>query len=196
MADFTKAVDAVGSPFRAFRDDPKGTLLKMADSGQRVPITTTKTSFSLTIHATSANRRGVIGAVSEISVRQSFVVDEEYDVHVDGRGLPRELVPQIMSSRTLRLNRYDLYTQTLEQVFGSPTEIILSAKAIGPISMRLTWRPPERSTLGAIVVAQSTTSVYEYGDCYITDIGRTMSTNNVIVGADATLVWRTLRQLQ
>lgn len=187
--DRTKAV------IQGFKDDPKGFLLRGVDSGQRVPVTKTKTAYGLTIHARVGNRRGVIGAVHEISAQQALQVDDEFEVDANARGLPRELIPQIVGSRTLTLRRYDLYTATLEQVFGTP-ELITLADQIGPVSLRFMWKSPQPSDVGAIVANSNTLAIYEYLDCYITNLGQTVSMQNVIVGREATLIWRNVRRIQ
>lgn len=189
MADLTK-------PFKDFLGDPIGTLRRGADNGQRVPSTRTKTSFALTIHATVGKRRGVIGAIYEISPNQMLQVDEENEVNAQATGLPRELIPQLVTGRTLDIKRYDLYTNTIEQVFSGPKEIVTLAEQIGPVNVRLMWKSPERSSLGPIV-GGAVMQVYEFVDCYITKIGRTISAqDDVIVRADAAMVWRNIRQLQ
>lgn len=169
-----------------------------------IPVTRTRTSYTLTLHATSGKRRGVIGAVHELSYDQGMQVEDLFEVDGFAKGLPRELVPQILSSRTLKLARYDLYTATIEQIFGRP-ELITLADQLGPVSLRMIWKDPEPQ----LVVDPSTVGVtniqnflpipalhaYEFTDCFITSLGRTISTQNRIVGANATLNWRSIRQL-
>lgn len=195
----------MADPIKGFLDDPIATLKKGSpDNGQRVPGTTVRTSFSLTLHATVYDaakgivRRGVIGAVSEIVPRQQMKVDEEYELDRFGRGLPRELVPQNLTNRSLTLRRYDLYTKNIEQIFNGNALVMLIDQRT-PISLRMTWRDPNPSLVGQIANPETytaATQVYEFSDAYITDLGRTISTNNVIVGADATLIWRKLTRLQ
>ena len=189
------ASDFITKPIQGFKDDPIGTLLRGVDNGQRVPVTKTRTAYSLTIHAVVGQKRGVVGAIHEISTRQRQAVDEEWEVDPLGRGLPRELVPQAIEGRTITLRRYDLYAATIEQIFGAP-ELITLADQLGPVSLRLMWKVPNSGDIDLITQQQSTISVYEYTDCWITDLGRTMSTANIIVGADATLIWRNCRRLQ
>jgi hypothetical protein len=190
------ATDFILRPLQGFKSDPIGFLTRGVDNGQRVPQTKTKTSFSLTIHAVVGQRRGVIGAVQEIGVRQRQTIDEEYEIDSVGLGLPRELVPQTIEGRTITLRRYDLYQATLEQVFGAP-ELITLADQLGPVSLRFMWRNPNFGDIDLITQQQETMAVYEYTDCWITDLGRTMSASgDIIVKADATLVWRNCRRLQ
>lgn len=190
-----------GSPFntfantaRGFVDDPIGSLLRGVDNGQRVPVTKTKTAYSLTLHAVVGNRRGVIGAVHEISTAQSLQVDEEWEVDALARGLPRELVPQVVTGRSFTLNRYELYSATLAQVFGAP-ELITLADHLGPVSLRLMWKDPNPSDFGAIL-ANTQMSVYEYTGCYLTQMTMSASMSSIIVGTNAQLMWTSIRRLQ
>lgn len=187
--------DRLTGPIRGFKDDPIGFLLRGVDNGQRVPVTRTRTAYSLTIHATVGNRRGVIGAVHEISTRQRQDIEEEFEVNSLGTGLPRELIPQNVTGRSIQLSRYDLYKSTLEQVFGTP-ELITLADQLGPVSLRMMWKNPNSGDIDLVTQSQSTISVYEYTDCYITDLTRTVSMGNVIVGTGASLTWRGCRPLQ
>src|SRR5687768_146493 len=186
MADFDilKPARRFGA---AFLDDPVGTLLRGTDNGQRIPVSKTVTSYALTIHATVGLRRGVVGAIHEISTAQTLAIDEEYEIDALARGFPRELIPQIVSGRTITVQRYDLYRSTLEQVFGEP-ELVTLADQTGPLSLRLTWRAPEPSSIVGAFVRDpaSQLSVFEFSNVYIQNLGRTISMNNVIVGSNAT----------
>lgn len=187
------------SPVKAFLDDPIGTLQRGQDNGQRIPNTRTKTSFALTIHAIVGNRRGVIGGINRIAVRQSRTVEEEYEVESFARGLPRELIPQILSNRIVTLKRYELYKATIKQVFAAEYvpggELLTLLDQTSPFTIRLSWSDPEPTDLGAIARNVPQRHVYEYMNCYFTDMGEEVSTTDVIVQADATMVWGNIRQL-
>lgn len=195
------AIDDIVRPqVRAFLNDPIGTIQRGVDNGQRIPVTRTKTSYALTIHAIVGNRRGVIGAINRIGVKEVRGVDEEYEVETFNRGLPRELIPQLLSGRTISLKRYELYTQTIRQVFAAQYipggELITLLDQSSPFSVRLSWKSPEPTDLGAIARGVPQTRVYEYVNCYFTDMGNEVSTGEVIVQAEATMVWGNVRPLQ
>ena len=196
--DLSNAANSAASPLRAFQGDPlqvAKNLLQGVDNGQRVPVTATKTSYGLTIHAVVGNKRGVIGAIHEIAPSQALQLDEEWEVNANGKGIPRELIPQILTGRTLALQRYDLYKSTLEQVFGTP-ELITLADQLGPVSVRFMWRNPNPSDIGAVLQSTPLISVYEFVDVYITALTRPISAGNIIVGTNATMTWRDIRRLQ
>lgn len=193
--------DSLTRPFRAIVDDPLGSLNRGVGStnSSDIPATSTRTSYGLTIHAKKGNYGyAQIGAVHEVSVNQTLTVEEEFEVNALSKGKPRELVPQNLTARSLTLQRYDLYANILEEVFGSP-ELITLADQLGPVSMRMHWRSPtDRTALGLLLPQMTQSSslrVYEFTDCWITTLGRTYSTGNTIVGASATITWRDLRRI-
>lgn len=176
-------------PLKAFANDPLSQLRSGIDNGQRVPVTKTMTSYSMTIHARVNGKQGVIGAVHEIGLNQTQTIDEEYEVDSLGKGIPREIIPQILSSRTLTLQRYELYTATMEQVFGQPALITL-ADQVSPVSVRLLFKRPEPSDVAAVLQNNSKMTAYEFTNCTISNLTKTYSMGNIIVGANATLIWR------
>lgn len=181
---------------REFLGDPLAFVRNNQDNGQRVPVTATRTSYGMTLHAKVGNKRGVIGAAHELAVNQNMTIDEEFEVDALATGLPRELVPQIVTGRTLNLQRYELWTQTMSQVFGTP-ELITLADQRGAFSVRVSWKQPGGSQVGSIFDPSLAPEqrVYEFMQCYISSWGQTMSMNNTINGANATIVWRTCRRL-
>lgn len=147
------------------------------------PTTVTRTSHALTIHG-AGRRRGIIGAVHALSVSQTRQVDEEFEVDVFGHGRPIELVPQNLTARTMQINRYDLYHQVMEEVFGD--ELIDLTDQSSPFSLRTAW--------GAPLLQKR--RIYEYTGCYFTNLGRQASADdNRIVNVDATLVWTRRRKV-
>jgi hypothetical protein len=183
--------------------NPLDALLRFVDSGNRIPQTTTVTSYALTLHARVGNRSGPIGAVHEFSHTQALAIDEEFDVDRFGSGRPRALIPQNTNGRTLTLQRYDLYGKMIEQVFGGPTALVNLNEQFKPIYMRLSFKTPSTTPLYDSLKAAtqdnadeaarkaSALTVYQFCDCYLTNLGRQMSaSNNIIVGSNATITWR------
>lgn len=186
-------IKKLGRDSKAFLDDPFNKPAPELDSGQRVPVTKQRTAFSLTLHASSGNRRGVIGAVKSIAWGQSQNVDEVYEVNSLTRGLPVELVPQLLQSRTIKLNRYELYDDTIFKVFGNPGIMLIDART--PISMRFMWKRPEPSTFGSLL-AGTTMEVWEFSGCRITSLAQNLSAEgDPRLYADADLIWMKLQQI-
>jgi hypothetical protein len=201
--------DAFTAPFKNFgksiTSDPLNTLLRYTDNGVKFPATTTVTSYALTLHGRVKGFSRPIGAVREFGVNQSLTLDQEYDVAIGNTGLPRELIPQTLNNRTIRLVRYDIYRGMFEQVFGYPFEMAMLNQQFGPITMRMTWKTPNGSPFADALRAnngskegqspeeakraQSSTLIFEYQGCYFTTFGRTVSSENVIVMANADITW-------
>jgi hypothetical protein len=208
VADSDNFLKTTGESFTApfknfgqsFSSDPLNTLLRYTDNGVKFPATRTVTSYALTLHGRIKGLSRPIGAVKEFGVNQSLTLDQEYDVSIGNTGLPRELIPQTLNTRSIRLVRYDIYRGMFEQVFGQPFEMAMLNQQFGPISMRLTWKSPNGSPYADALRAtnpspeeakrsKSTTLVYEYQGCYFTTLGRTVSSDNVIVMANADITW-------
>lgn len=197
-------LDPLRGPLLGFKDDPLGTLVRGATVGASgPPKTKTKTTFALRLHARVGNRSGVIGSVFELSPNQVIQVDDEFEVDSLAEGVPRELVPQALTSRTLQIARYDTYVATMEQIFGSQSvlgggpELLTLTDQRTPISMLMYWTSPLVSDIDFVVESQKQLNIYQFCDCYITNLGRRLSAkDDVVVRADATMTWRTIRRLQ
>jgi len=155
------------------------------------------TPYALTLHAGVNGKYATIGAVKEISVTQNMGLDQEYDINLGGEGLPVELIPQKLDTRTMRLQRFDLYTSRLEHVFGQPGELLLLTQQLGPINMRMTWRTPSASPIFERFALNkgAKTAIYEFKNCYLTSISRTVSIEQATVSASADLVWQTIQRV-
>lgn len=183
-------------PFRQFVDDPLGAVQKVSNQIAQIPLTRTQTSYGLTIHAQVGNKRAVIGAVNRISLNETMELEEVYEVDKDARGLPRELIPQILSNRTLQLSRYELYAAQLKEVFGTP-ELFTLLDQTGPLNLRLSWKfPGSDSVLSVIPHLQQDLRIYMFANCYFTNLGKTISADDVIVRSEGTIVWGNLLRLQ
>lgn len=195
--DFRRIADAHNRAFQGFKDDPLGSLQRGVDNSAGVPNTRTRTSYALTLHARVGKKVGVIGAVHEIVSSQSLQLDEVYEVNALSKGVPRELIPQILSRRSMNIGRHDLYASTIETVFGLPAELALVEQTLGPVSIRWQWKVPGNA-YEALALPQLTPrmAIYEFVDGYLTTLTRTANANNVIVGTQGVLTWRTIRQLQ
>lgn len=153
----------------------------------QVPRTRTRTSHGLLIRVAGGR---VIGAVNGFTHSQQRQVDEEFEVDANAKGYaPVDQVPQNITTRTLSIQRYDLWQRPIEEAFGTGFEYINLADQARPFVLRTIWRSPVGSLLGG-------RRVYEYTGCYFTRFGRTMrSDDNRIVNADAEIVYALRRRV-
>lgn len=148
-----------------------------------VPNTRTRTTHGLTLRDGRTGR--LFGAIHTFSPKQTRAVEEEWEINRDSRGIPVDLIPQNLTSRTIGLSRYDLYTRVMEELFGT-TELDILTEQRRPFRMRETWLDPT-----AIGFLGAGPRIYEYIDCWFTDIGRTLSaSDDRIVKVEATLMFR------
>jgi hypothetical protein len=149
--------------------------------------------------------RRIIGAISQWSPSQRREVEEEFEVQAstETTGLPVDLVPQTLSGRECRINRYDTYPEIMEEVFGS-RELIMLTEQTRPFTVREHWHGPARipglgiagtgigafanlaGSLGENAVSRAARSAQAdvsnaVGSALSTDIGK----SNVTVGAIA-----------
>lgn len=144
-----------------------------------LPNTRTRLDHALTIRTGSGR---AIGAVKTFSYAQSRSIDEEFEVNAQGSGMPVDLVPQNVTRREIRIERYDLYTKIMEEVFGT-SELVVLTDQYRPFVLREIWKGPA----GILTGGQR---IYQFTGCWFSDLGRTMSTDgNRVVMADATVTW-------
>jgi len=148
------------------------------------PFTATRTTHALTIHGSGPGRRGIIGAVHAFNTTQSRTTEDVFEVQSLGYGRPADVVPQNLTTRTMDIQRYDLFKRSMEQVFGKRAwELIDLTDQSHPFTLRTTWGEP-----GFPGITRK--NVFEYTGCWFTNLGRTSSaTDDRIVKVNATLVW-------
>lgn len=123
------------------------------------PNTLTKTSHGMSLSALpggaqAAGGRRVIGAVNGWNPSQSLDVTAVFEFRRGaggggGRfnpeglyGVPYEKVPGNISGMTLQVTRYDLYSDLMEEAFGTPRLDMLS-KQINAFSASEDWQVPD-----------------------------------------------------
>lgn len=191
--------DSIKAQAQGLVTNPVQGLLRGVDNGLRIPQTSTVSPSSLTIYASVSQggsvRRVQIGAIHQVRLAQRLEVEEEFEVGFGGNGTPVELIPQVLSGRTLGIGRYDLYAANFEQVFGDTNFLRLTDQII-PLSLRLKWQSPPGSDVAALVAfGTPSVSVIELQKCFFTDLGRQINREDVSVGADATLTWTSIRKV-
>jgi hypothetical protein len=160
-----------------------GNLFNQANGG--LPNTTTRLSHALTLRIGPGQ---IVGAVFAFSPSQRRSIDEEWEVDAAASGLPSDIVPQALTERTIRIERYDIYTRLMEEITGTKELIVLTDQS-RPFILREVWRAP----YGVLTGGQR---VYEYLNCWFSDLGRTVrSDDNRVVSVEATIVWGRRRRV-
>ena len=176
-------VSFLDRPQEALNDALRDVGLDILTRGRRTgpPSTFTRLDHSMTIRT---GRGRTVGAINGWNPTQTRRVEEEFEVEVKSTGLPVDLVPQIVNSRTIRIDRYDLYTSKMEEAFGTKRLDNLTDQH-QPFTVREVWRTP----LGSL-------EVFDYIGCWFADLGRTHNADgNRIVKANATLIYKLKRQM-
>ena len=144
-----------------------------------VPNTRTRLDHAFTLRANSGR---IIGAVYNIDQRQARQIDDEYEIDVNAHGEVADMVGQHLTGRTLAVQRYDLYTDVMEEVFGSSELVMLTDQSRG-FRLREAWRAP-----GGIFTGGQ--RLYEYSPVWFSDIGRALNAEgDRVVRVNATLTW-------
>lgn len=150
------------------------------------PNTQTQTSHAITIHANGQ----MIGAINAWNPSQQMDVAAVFEFgQVTGPyghqfGTPYEKVPQNITAMSIEIQRYDIYTSRMEEVFGTANLEMLSSDpgmangGTGLFDVRERWTTPG-GTNNYVVI---------YKGCWFTNIGRNHSTTgDRIVNVNATL---------
>jgi hypothetical protein len=138
-----------------------------------IPTTRVRTSHAFELRT---SRGRVIGAVFGFESSQRRVIDEEYEVEANAVGEPTELVPQTVEGRSIRVERYDLFTDIMEEAFTSGELVSLTDQRVG-LKLREAWRAPGAGKRR-----------YQYSKCWFAELGRKISsTDDRIVRVNTTL---------
>lgn len=184
--DATSAVNDIKNEALSGVDNPtvRNFLNSVLTAPAPTPSTATRTTHALTIHAIGPGRRGIIGAAHALSTTQSRTVEDVFEVQSLGYGRPADVIPQNLTTRTIEIQRYDLFKRSMEQVFGKGAwELVDLTDQSHPFTLRTTWGEPGFPGL-------TRKHVFEYTGCWFTNLGRTMSaTDDRIVKVNATLTW-------
>ena len=156
--------------------------LKQQDTGSGVvnpPLTQTASSHSIIIKNSSGLK---IGRIQSWSPNMARTVDTLFEVQGNATGEPIERVPQVQTSNSISVQRYELYSTHIGEAFGVKLigdnddlfTLILQKNAI---HIRELWRDPFGGMRG-----------YAYVNCWFSNIGQTISaTDDRIIKASATV---------
>lgn len=185
---FLAIPDAIGGAERALEQRfglSTGELAAFFGGPRNVPATRTRLSHAYSLKTATGR---TIGGVFRASVQQSRDVEDEFEVDLDAHGEPADQVPQALSQRSFEIARYDLYTEVMEEVFGTREFEILTDQAVG-IKLREVWRAPT-GFLG------SQGRQYEFLVCHFERLGRAVDTvGDRVVSVDASLRWLRRRRV-
>jgi hypothetical protein len=135
------------------------------------PNTVTSTSHGVTLHSMPSGR--MIGSIFQWSPKQTLAVTEVREFgNVTGpygseAGMPYEKVPGNVSGMQIEVGRCDLYTQRLEEAFGTVDLTILSQDP-NAFDVREAWRTPSNTNNYALV----------YQGCRFSSISRSLATTD------------------
>lgn len=138
------------------------------------PNTAVRTSHAMTIRANGVT----IGVIQSWNVGMTRAVTHVYEINADTSGEPIEAVPGNVGGLTIGVNRYDLYTNRMEQAFGTPNFEMLSDQN-NPFDIIERWRFPT----GAI-------EARKYEQCWFNSLGRNYSaTDNRLVQVNGSITY-------
>lgn len=147
----------------------------------QIPRTRTRTSHALLIRVAGGR---VVGAANGFTHTQARDVVDAFEVDPNATGYgPVDMIPGNVVTRTISIQRYDLFTRPMEAAFGIGFEYTSLADQSRPFTLRTAWRSPVGFLLGG-------RQVYEYTGCYFTSIGRTArADDNRIINVDAEIIY-------
>ncbi len=136
----------------------------------RTPYTATRSDHAMTIQCEGT----VIGHIQEWTPQQSLTVTPVYQIGPTKEGIPSgsvvENCPGNISGLTIGINRYDLYLDRMETIWGPGFYIEMLTDQFKPFTVTEKW-------LSITNVAEGTTSTekWQYTGCWFTSLGRTHS---------------------
>lgn len=142
------------------------------------PETSTQTSHGLSIRVGGVTIGGINGWSPKItrSIAELYEFGTVTGPYEASNGAPYEKVPNNVSGMTVDVQRYDLWTARMEQVFGTGDINMLSNQR-APFDVREVWLSPESQSYART-----------YRGCWFSNVGRNLSTTaERIVQVSATL---------
>lgn len=123
-----------------------------------------------------------MGAAYRSDVSQSRPVTLLHEIDVNGIGKPRDLVPGAMTEQSFQLDRWDLYSDIMEEVFTGFEMEMLCHQRFG-FRLREEWKSPYS-------LLNSGGSLYEYRPCFFESLGRSLdASGDRTVSVSARIVW-------
>ena len=146
-----------------------------------VPTTTTRTDHAISIRVDG----NTIGQIQEWAPQQSRTVTPSFELNSATSGEVYENIPGNIGGLTVTVNRYDLYTAKMEQVWGANFDINMLTDQTSPLSIQERWQNPD-----------GTFEVYVYTDCWFSSLGRNHSAQgDRITKVNASMVYAKKRRV-
>jgi len=125
-----------------------------------LPNTATRTDHALSIRVSGKT----IGQIQDWNPQQNRTVTHTYELNSATSGEVYENVPGNITGLNITVNRYDLYTSKMEDVWGPDFSIQMLTDQTNPIQVQEKWLKPNGSP-----------EVYVYSGCWFTSLGRNHS---------------------
>lgn len=140
------------------------------------PSTLVRTSHALTIKVGG----NTIGLINGWTPAQSRTVTPIFELDIDNSGDPVECMPGNMSGMTVSINRYDIYTQRMEEAFGT-TDLTMLSRQGQPFEVFEIWVSPGNS---------EEVDRFIYSGCWFTSLGRQLRSDDTrLVNVNASLIY-------
>ena len=127
-----------------------------------IPVTATRTDHALSIRVGGKT----IGQIQDWNPQQNRTVTPVYELNSATSGEVNENVPGNITGLTITVNRYDLYTSKMEQVWGPNFDIQMLTDQTNSIQIQEKWLVPNGAP-----------EVWIYTGCWFTSLGRNHSAN-------------------
>jgi hypothetical protein len=145
-----------------------------------IPNTATRLDHAVTITVDGK----IIGLIQSWSPTQSRTATPIYELNAASPGTIIEHAPGNMAGQTIGVDRYDLYSKRMEQVWGTGFDINLLADQATSLTILESWTNPDGTSL---------INIYE--GCWFTQLGRTHSaTGDRITKVSASMVYTTKKK--
>jgi len=125
-----------------------------------LPNTSTRTDHAITIRVDGKT----IGQIQDWNPQQSRTVTPTYELNSATSGSVLENVPGNIGGLTIGVNRYDLYTSKMEEVWGVNFNIQMLTDQSNPITVQEKWLLPSGGS-----------EIWVYTGCWFTSLGRNHS---------------------
>ena len=150
-----------------------------------VPYTSTRSDHALTIQCEGV----IIGHIQEWTPQQSLTVTPVFQIGPTRDGVRSgnvvENVPGNIGGLNISVNRYDLYLERMETIWGPGFYIDMLTDQFKPFTVTEKWQTLTNKVEGTTVIER-----WQYTGCWFTSLGRTHSAQgDRITKVNASLVY-------